>query len=159
MIPEQVWDADDIPERGLFKGRPTGSAMPLVWAHAEYLKLRRSLADGRVFDTPAADGPALPRARRPASDLAIWRFDHQRPVDLAGRDACGSRCWPPPWSAGAPTAGRRPARRRTRDTGLGIHVADLRHARARERRTTIELTFHWPDAGPLGREDFTVAVI
>jgi glucoamylase len=26
--------------------------MPLVWAHAEYLKLRRSLREGRVFDTP-----------------------------------------------------------------------------------------------------------
>ena len=31
MIPEQVWDADDIPARGLFLGRPTGSANPLVW--------------------------------------------------------------------------------------------------------------------------------
>jgi glucoamylase len=26
--------------------------MPLVWAHAEYVKLARSLRDGRVFDTP-----------------------------------------------------------------------------------------------------------
>jgi glucoamylase len=52
MIPEQVWDSDDIPERGLFLGRPSGSAMPLTWAHAEYLKLRRSIQDGRVFDTP-----------------------------------------------------------------------------------------------------------
>ena len=26
--------------------------MPLVWAHAEYIKLLRSLRDGRVFDTP-----------------------------------------------------------------------------------------------------------
>ncbi len=52
MIPEQVWDTDDIPERGLFQGRPSGSAMPLAWAHAEYLKLRRSLQDGRTFDRP-----------------------------------------------------------------------------------------------------------
>jgi glucoamylase len=52
LLPEQIWDADDIPERGLFRGRPSGSAMPLVWAHAEYLKLRRSLQDGRVFDMP-----------------------------------------------------------------------------------------------------------
>ena len=56
MIPEQVWDADDIPERGLFRGGPSGSAMPLAWAHAEYLKLRRSLQDGHAFDTAAADG-------------------------------------------------------------------------------------------------------
>jgi glucoamylase len=52
LLPEQVWDADDIPARELYRGRPSGSAMPLLWAHAEYLKLRRSLADGRVFDMP-----------------------------------------------------------------------------------------------------------
>ena len=52
LIPEQVWDAAPIPERDLAPGRPTGSAMPLVWAHAEYVKLLRSLADGRVFDMP-----------------------------------------------------------------------------------------------------------
>ena len=39
LIPEQVWDTDPIPARGLYPGRPTGSAMPLVWAHAEFLKL------------------------------------------------------------------------------------------------------------------------
>jgi len=50
MLPEQVWDEADQPERGLFLGRPAGSAMPLVWAHAEYLKLLRSALDGQVFD-------------------------------------------------------------------------------------------------------------
>lgn len=52
MLPEQVWDAADVPERELVNGRPSGSAMPLVWAHAEYAKLVRSLHDGRVFDMP-----------------------------------------------------------------------------------------------------------
>lgn len=52
LIPEQTWDAPDIPDRELFFGRPAGSAMPLVWAHAEHLKLLRSLHDGRVFDMP-----------------------------------------------------------------------------------------------------------
>ena len=47
LIPEQVWDTDDIPERELFAGKASGSACPLVWAHSEYIKLRRSLADGR----------------------------------------------------------------------------------------------------------------
>ncbi len=31
-------------------GKPAGSAVPLVWAHAEYLKLLRSAFDGKVFD-------------------------------------------------------------------------------------------------------------
>src|SRR5438034_10464444 len=38
FIPEQVWDAADVPEHELFLGRATGSAMPLVWAHGEYIK-------------------------------------------------------------------------------------------------------------------------
>ena len=48
MMPEQVWDEAD--RGGLEKGKPAGSAVPLVWAHAEYLKLLRSAVDGKVFD-------------------------------------------------------------------------------------------------------------
>jgi glucoamylase len=50
LLPEQVWDEDDLPELELEKGKPAGSATPLVWAHAEYLKLLRSALDGKVFD-------------------------------------------------------------------------------------------------------------
>ena len=50
MIAEQVWDEPDIPERNMQLGQPAGSAVPLVWAHAEYLKLLRSAFDGKVFD-------------------------------------------------------------------------------------------------------------
>ena len=54
MLPEQVWDAAPVPQRGLSAGRPTGSAMPLAWTHAEYLKLVASRALGRPFDRPQA---------------------------------------------------------------------------------------------------------
>ena len=50
MICEQIWDEADKPEEHMYFGRPSGSAMPLAWAHAEYVKLLRSVADGRVFD-------------------------------------------------------------------------------------------------------------
>ncbi len=50
MLPEQVWDYGDLPEEGMYFGRSAGSAQPLVWAHAEYIKLLRSVTDGRVFD-------------------------------------------------------------------------------------------------------------
>jgi len=53
MLPEQAWDGPQIPDRGLYYGRPTGSAAPLGWAHAEYVKLCRSLSDDRVFDRPS----------------------------------------------------------------------------------------------------------
>jgi glucoamylase len=52
MLPEQIWDEPD--RNGLVFGGPAGAAMPLVWAHAEYLKLLRSVTDGRVFDRIAA---------------------------------------------------------------------------------------------------------
>ncbi|TGV96463.1 glucan 1,4-alpha-glucosidase, partial [Mesorhizobium sp. M2D.F.Ca.ET.145.01.1.1] len=52
LLPEQVWDGADIPERELLHGKPSGSAMPLVWAHSEHIKLLRSLRDGAVFDMP-----------------------------------------------------------------------------------------------------------
>ena len=47
LLPEQIWDGEAIPERGLFPGKPSGSAMPLVWAHAEFLKLLAAQANGR----------------------------------------------------------------------------------------------------------------
>ncbi len=50
MLPEQVWDYADMPSEGLYCGRSAGSAQPLCWAHAEYLKLLRSVTDGHVFD-------------------------------------------------------------------------------------------------------------
>jgi hypothetical protein len=34
LLPEQVWDGADIPGRELFSGHASGSASPLVWAHA-----------------------------------------------------------------------------------------------------------------------------
>lgn len=50
LIPEQVWDGDPIPERNLYPGKPTGSAMPLVWAHAEFLKLVWARDHGRPLE-------------------------------------------------------------------------------------------------------------
>lgn len=50
MLPEQIWDYADLPSEGLYFGRSAGSAQPLCWAHAEYLKLLHSVVDGRVFD-------------------------------------------------------------------------------------------------------------
>ncbi len=50
MLPEQIWDRADLPSEDMYFGRAAGSAQPLVWAHAEYLKLLRSVADKQVFD-------------------------------------------------------------------------------------------------------------
>lgn len=50
MLPEQVWDAAPVPHLGLEPGRPSGSAMPLIWAHAEFLKLLVARERGRPVE-------------------------------------------------------------------------------------------------------------
>lgn len=50
LLAEQIWDAADLPEAHLVCGGPSGSAVPLLWAHSEYLRLLRSRHDGQVFD-------------------------------------------------------------------------------------------------------------
>jgi glucoamylase len=52
LIPEQIWATAPVPEQNLFPGRPAGSAMPLVWAHAEFIKLTKSLHLGHAVDRP-----------------------------------------------------------------------------------------------------------
>ena len=71
MMPEQVWDAPPIARRGLSIGRPTGSAMPLAWTHAEYIKLVASRALGRPFDRPEAVWQRY-RGERCKTTRAIW---------------------------------------------------------------------------------------
>ena len=80
MMPEQVWDDADIPGRGLHFGGPAGAATPLVWAHAEYLKLLRSARDGQVFDRvdPVYERYCTDKGLRPRRNLEIFTF--QRPI-------------------------------------------------------------------------------
>ncbi|GAB4342800.1 MAG: glucan 1,4-alpha-glucosidase [Candidatus Abyssubacteria bacterium] len=72
MIPEQVWDEPDKPEAGMFLGRFAGSAMPLMWAHAEYIKLLRSATDGRVFDMIDIVADRY-WTRKGRNDLEVWK--------------------------------------------------------------------------------------
>jgi glucoamylase len=84
MLPEQVWDSAPIPASGLEPGRPTGGAMPLVWTHAEFLKLAVSRHLGRPFDRPEAVWSRY-RGERPRLRHVIWT--EQAPVS-AVPEAC-----------------------------------------------------------------------
>ena len=77
LLPEQVWDGTDIPERELFTGQTSGSARPLVWAHAEFLKLRRSIADGVVFDRPPQAFARYVTAGKRTTPFAVWEFNNR----------------------------------------------------------------------------------
>jgi glucoamylase len=76
LLPEQIWDAPDYPEKHMFLGGPTTAAMPLMWAHAEYIKLLRSVRDNKVFDFI----PEVADRYRGGSfrhDLEIWKPNRQ----------------------------------------------------------------------------------
>jgi glucoamylase len=75
LLTEQLWDADDRPERELKRGQPTGAAMPLCWSHAEYISLVRSRHDGVGFDRVE---PAYQRlvAKPVPSRHEFWSFRH-----------------------------------------------------------------------------------
>ena len=111
MIPEQVWDTDPIPERILFPGRPSGSAMPLAWAHAEFVKLLVSRQIGHPFARSRAVWQRY-RGHREAGNMRSGgrtRRSAALPPARGWRSPCPSRRS----SIGAATAGwRSPTRRR-----------------------------------------------
>ena len=85
LLPEQVWDAAPIPARGLAPGRPSGSAMPLLWSHAEFLKLLIAREAGQPVEllqsVQQRYGGHSPRA------AVAWHWRHEVPIAqlVAGR--------------------------------------------------------------------------
>ncbi|EQD26782.1 Glucan 1,4-alpha-glucosidase, partial [mine drainage metagenome] len=77
LLPEQVWDEADRPDIHMVRGEPTEGAMPLCWAHAEYLKLLRSATDRRVFDRIASVEARYAKAHRRPDPLEVWKFGRQ----------------------------------------------------------------------------------
>jgi glucoamylase len=156
MLPEQVWDAEDIPERELFNGRPTGAAMPLVWAHAEYVKLVRSLRDGVVFDMPDAPYDRYVR-RKVQARYAIWCHANKTRVMRAGRMLRVQTNRPAlvHWSADAWSTKRdTPARE---IDALGIWVADLETA-ALSPGAAVDFTIYYPADEQWEGMDYRVTV-
>ena len=139
---------------GLDFGPPLGSA-PLVWAHAEYLKLRRSLSDGRVFDLP----PQTVRrylTEKTVSPLIVWRFNHKirsMPVNKTMRIETIEPAVIH-WSADNWTTVRDAT---THDVGLGMHIVDLDTTSLPEGEQ-VTFTFYWPEADRWECENFSVQV-
>jgi glucoamylase len=156
MLPEQVWDSAPIPERNLTPGKPTGAAMPLVWAHAEFIKLVASRAAGKPFDALQVVRERY-RGRCPATDQVFWS-QRLPAVSVKAGQALGI-CLPAQatvrwgvdgWHAVTDTA--------TRDTGLGVQAADIpsRNLRAGQR---VDFTFRWSDLDRWEGQDFRVDIV
>jgi glucoamylase len=154
LIPEQVWDAPDIPELELFLGKPTGSACPLVWAHAEYIKLRRSLRDGKIFDQPPQTVQRYVVEKRKA-EYFEWRLNNKCRTMPGGKKL--RIVLPAPallhwsfdgWNTTHDTTTRDP---------LGVYVADLPSNALAEGREIV-FTFYWLQEQRWEGMDYTVGV-
>jgi glucoamylase len=155
LLPEQVWDSGDLPSLELFRGRPSGSACPLVWAHSEYIKLRRSLRDGRIFDQPPQTVQRYV-FEHSKPDVLGWRFNNKLrsiPRTKVLRLILLSRSvvhWSfDGWKSWQDT--------KTRDTGLGIHTLDFPTALLPS-GSQIFFTFFWPEQNRWEGTDFSVWV-
>ena len=155
LLPEQVWDAADIPERELRRGQASGSARPLAWAHAEYLKLCRSLHDGGVFDRPPQTVERY-ITNRVTSDRVTWRFNHRIDAIPLHRTLRIEVLAPAivHWTA---DEWRTVHDVKTHDTTLGIHVVDLPTS-SLPRGTKVTFTFRWPLADRWEGTDFFITI-
>jgi glucoamylase len=155
LLPEQVWDAADIPSLELFRGKPTGSACPLVWAHSEYVKLRRSIRDNKIFDQPPQTVKRY-LVDKHVRQIFGWRFNNKTrtiPRNKALRIVLLTPArvhWSiDGWNTAHDTD--------TRDTGLGIHTLDLPTA-SLPAGAQVVVTFFWPMENRWEGTDYTVTV-
>jgi glucoamylase len=154
LLAEQLWDFPDLPASRLFYGKPTGAAMPLMWAHAEYIKLLRSAADGQVFDLipEVADRYLRPRRRHA---LEIWKLNRQVRSIPAGVTLRIQTTAPfvlhwsrDRWGHNSDT--------RSEATSIGINFVDIEIGAGE--RAPICFTFRWLDEDRWEGRDYTVEV-
>jgi glucoamylase len=154
MLPEQVWDGEDLPEAHLQRGEPTGAAMPLCWSHAEYLALVRSRKDGVPFDriSLAYERYAL---KQTVNRFEIWTFAHQVQRIFSGKILRLIFATPAVvrWSADGWNTVHDQAAAESR---LGCWFADLPSASLAP-GGSISFTFHWQQRWE-GR-DFHVQIV
>ena len=154
LLPEQVWDSAAIPERDLFPGRPSGSAMPLVWAHGEFVKLCHSWRRGYPVDRPQATWRRY-QGKAPQIAYTLWRF-RQRPRQMPTGNELRFLL-PAPFTVHWGIDGwQDPIDTPSEDWDLG-HVAILPTQKMAP-GTTLQFTFYWRDTGQWQGEDFSITL-
>ena len=154
LLPEQIWDTTDIPEKGLFFGKHSGSAMPLTWAHAEYIKLCSSIKRKKVSDMPILTQERYIK-QKVSSPFVIWRFNFQQKVislkKILRIEVMAETVvhWTDNnWKTSHDTD--------TKDTELGIYIADI--VSDNEKREEIRFTFFWKKENRWENKDFSVLI-
>ncbi|MDI4232503.1 glycoside hydrolase family 15 protein [Bradyrhizobium sp. Arg237L] len=157
LLAEQLWNAKDLntPTINLQRGGATGSSMPLAWAHAEYIKLVRSVSDGKPFDRIQIVADRYLKKHKP-SPLEIWNRNRQIPAIPRGRtlriqsvekfDLHWSRDG---WTTVQDT--------NATATAVGIFYADI--ATDQHARGPIVFTFYWLDSTHWEGRDYEVNLL
>jgi glucoamylase len=154
MLPEQVWDSPDVKSAGLYLGKPAGSAMPLMWAHAEYVKLLRSVLDGHVFDLiPVVAERYLKKRGR--KNLEVWKPTRQVREVTAGQvlriqspESFRLRWTNNGWVSASDTP--------STSSGIGIEFADI--AIPGNQSTPVQFTFFWTGSNRWEGHNYEVSI-
>jgi glucoamylase len=155
LIPEQLWDSPNRTNPTFYHGGPTGSAMPLAWAHAEYIKLARSVSDGKVFDRLDVVANRYLAGRAPIP-MEIWNLDY-RPQQMAAgkrlRIPLGGnfrlRWTTNNWATFTDTDATQ--------TNVGVYYVDIPTSSS-QKGTTIEFTILWLDSQTWVGSNFAIAL-
>ncbi len=155
LIPEQVWDEPGDLNGKDRLGMPTGSAMPLMWAHSEYLKLLRSVRDGQVFDRIAAVAERYVEHHDHPSPLEIWKPN--RRVRTLSRGTRLRVQAPEPfilhWTT---TEWEQTSDTKSTTTSLGIDYVDI--PLVEDDKAFVDFTFYWPRRDRWEGQNFRVTI-
>ncbi len=137
-----------MPDKNLYRGKPSGSAMSLVWAHAEYVKLLRSIRDNRISDMPHQTKERYLDKQTP-SLYASWKYNNKIGDMVAGKyDAL--KFVLPPQSIGVRMAGVLPTIRILGVQASCMHIADL-PTKDLEEGGQVAFTLYWKKRRHVGR--------
>jgi glucoamylase len=157
LLPEQVWDEADKPKAFLSLGKPTGSAMPLMWAHAEYVKLLRSASDGKVYDAIPEVQKRYLGDRKNRKLVEVWKPDrHVRfmrkgsILRIHGTEPFRLRWSSDGWKSQTDTESSANA--------LEIDFVDLQSTSSLSKDSCIRFTFFWRNSNRWEGQDYDVTV-
>ncbi|MGC2657500.1 MAG: glycoside hydrolase family 15 protein, partial [Bryobacteraceae bacterium] len=138
LLPEQIWDGEDIPGTSLRCGGPSGSANPLLWAHSEYVRLLRSCHDGKVFDL-IPEVFARYGKSKPHSRYEFWLPKHPIREAVKGNTlrVCAPEAFRLRWTADGWSSWHDSD---SKPSGIGSEYFDIAPS---EFEAQVEFTFYW----------------
>lgn len=155
LLPEQVWDAPDLPEAHMYLGQATGSARPLLWAHAKYISLLRSVQDDQLYDIIPEVASRYLNGMLEPKPLEMWSFNYPLSVIKKGETlrVFASAPFRLRWSV---DDWQNFKETDCSATAIAIYFVDV--AIALVQHSPLHFTFFWTNSQSWENRDFSVAV-